>query len=139
MKNEIHKLMLLFIAGGIIYAAMEVIYREYTHYSMFITGGLCFVLIGGLRYLPWNLPVTVRMFIGAGVITALELLCGLIVNVAFNENVWDYSGERYNFMGQICLAASSLWLFMSFIAVYLDVYIRRFWFNEPSDKMKMLP
>jgi len=142
MKNEIYKLMLLFIAGGIVYAAMEVAYREFTHFSMFITGGLCFVIIGSLRYIRVRgreIPVTLRMLIGAGVITVLELICGLIVNVWLGLNVWDYSGEPYNLMGQICLATSSVWLFLSFVAVYLDVFLRWGMFREKSDKMRMLP
>jgi uncharacterized membrane protein len=133
------KFLLLFTGGGIIYGGMEVFYREYTHWSMFITGGLCFVLIGALRYSPCDIPVTVRMLIGAGIITVLELACGLLVNTWLGWDVWDYSRERVNFMGQICLHASAIWVFLSFIAVYLDVFARKGMFGEETAPMRILP
>jgi uncharacterized membrane protein len=133
------KFLLLFLTGGIIYGTMEVVYREYTHWSMFVTGGLCFVLIGALRYIKMKMPVTVRMLIGAVVITALELLCGLIVNVWLGWNVWCYAHEPANLLGQICLHASALWFFLSFLAVYLDVFVRKGMFREYTPKIPILP
>ena len=42
----------LFLIGGEVYVAMEMICRGYSHYSMFIVGGLCFFIIGSLN--EWN-------------------------------------------------------------------------------------
>ena len=42
-------------------------------------------------------------------ITSVELLFGMVVNRQLHLNVWDYSGEQYNFQGQICLLYSNLW------------------------------
>ncbi|MCL1831290.1 MAG: putative ABC transporter permease [Oscillospiraceae bacterium] len=138
-KTALMKFFTLFLGGGIIYGGIEVLIREYTHISMIITGGLCFVLIGALRYSRHNIPVTVRMLIGALIITALELASGLIVNVWLGLNVWDYSYERGNYLGQICLRATSFWVFLSFIAVYLDVFARRGMFKERTSPMRILP
>ena len=34
----------IFFIGGILYALIEIIFRGYTHWSMVITGGLCFLI-----------------------------------------------------------------------------------------------
>ncbi len=49
-----------------------------------------------------------RAVAGAGVITCVELLTGLIANRNFT--VWDYRQLPANFMGQICLPYSLLWV-----------------------------
>ena len=43
---KIWKKVLLMYLGGMIYAALELLWRGRTHSSMFLLGGLCFVLIG---------------------------------------------------------------------------------------------
>jgi uncharacterized membrane protein len=133
------KILLLFTFGGILYGAMEVIYREYTHFSMFLAGGLSFVLIGLLGRSKRDIPVTVRMLIGAGIITSLELIFGLIFNVWLRQDVWDYRHEPFNLFGQICLHATAIWVFLSFIAVYFDVFMRWGMFGERIPRMRVLP
>jgi uncharacterized membrane protein len=109
---------------------------------MFITGGICFILLGLLKepkLFRNEIPVTVQMLISAVMITALELLCGLIVNVKLNLNVWDYSHQRFNLMGQICLRASSIWVFVSLFGIYADYFFKRKMLGENKIYMKILP
>jgi hypothetical protein len=40
----IRELSNIFIIGGILYGLIEIIFRGYTHWSMVITGGLCFLI-----------------------------------------------------------------------------------------------
>ena len=54
---------------------------------------------------------------GAGVITILELAAGLLVNR--RHQVWDYSALPGNFLGQICLPFSLLWIPVSALAMWL--------------------
>ncbi|MCL1789551.1 MAG: putative ABC transporter permease [Oscillospiraceae bacterium] len=133
------KILLLFTAGGFIYGTVEIIHRGFTHVSMFIVGGICFLLIGALRCSKRNIPVTVRMLLSAMMITLLELTSGIIVNVWLGLNVWDYSEEPLNFMGQICLHASAMWVFLSFIGIYVDDFARRRMFGEEKTVMRILP
>ena len=139
IENNTVKIPLLFSAGGFIYGGIEVFHRGFTHISMFIVGGICFVLIGLSGRLRVDIPVTVRMLISAVVITFLEFISGLIVNVWLDSNVWDYSNERFNLMGQICLKASSIWVFISFAGIYADVGLRRMMFGERVRRMRILP
>ena len=64
---------------------------------------------------PWghvwcrkNQPPWVRAVAGAGMITAVELGVGLLLNRQYA--IWDYRNVPLNFMGQICLPYSLLWM-----------------------------
>ena len=39
----------IFLIGGALYNLIEILWRGYTHWSMFIVGGLCFQLIGYIQ------------------------------------------------------------------------------------------
>lgn len=43
------KNLLLLELGGFIYSIIEVLYRGNTHWTMFIVGGLCFLLVGWIN------------------------------------------------------------------------------------------
>lgn len=105
----------LFCLGGGLYAALELLYRGRTYGSMFLLGGGCFLLLGRLRRLPLSWPTLT--ILGALAITAGELATGLAVNRDFA--VWDYRGLPANFMGQICLQFSLLWMPLSLLAMLM--------------------
>ncbi len=96
----------LFTLGGGAYVGLELLYRGYSHISMFAAGGTCFLLLGGLTKLPMSRAS--RLCWGVGTITAVELLTGLLVNRRFQ--VWDYRDMPGNFLGQICPQFMALWL-----------------------------
>ena len=100
------KPVLLFIAGGLGYVALECLWRGWSHGSMFLAGGTCFLLLGMLNRLRTPLPV--KAVLGAGVITAVELMTGLMINR--DHRVWDYRTMPLSFQGQICLPFSLLWI-----------------------------
>lgn len=129
------KLIILFIIGGTIYVSLELLFRGRSHISMFILGGFCFVLIGGINnYISWEMPLILQMIIGAAVITTLEFITGYIVNIKLGLNVWDYSNQPLNIKGQICLLFSFLWMLISLIAIVLDDYLRYWIFKEKKPK-----
>lgn len=47
----------------------------------------------------------------------MEFVVGLIVNVAWKQNVWDYSNLPLNIMGQVCLPFSILWFLITIPAL----------------------
>lgn len=130
------KEIILFIIGGIIYFNIEVLARGFSHWSMFIVGGLCFIIIGLLNEIySWELLFQWQCLIGCGVITIMEFISGCIVNLLLHWNVWDYSDRPANLLGQICLHHSIFyWIPLSAIAIVLDDYIRHILFNEQLPK-----
>ena len=80
--NQYRKEMILGLVGGIIYIAIELLWRGYSHWSMFVLGGLCFVLLGQINeVIPWDMPLWMQVFIGTAIITAMEFIAGCIVNL----------------------------------------------------------
>ena len=98
----------LFYISGLLYMGLELLWRGYSHGSMFAAGGMSFLLIGNLRHVSPQLPKPLRAVAGALIITMVELGMGLAVNR--NYTVWDYRNQPFNFCGQICLLYSLLWI-----------------------------
>ena len=88
---------------------------------MFFAGGTCFLLLGKLQ--KTKLSPAITCILGAGIITAVELLAGLLVNRSFR--VWDYRHMPLNYLGQICLPFSLLWIPVSFGAMLLYRFLDR--------------
>lgn len=125
------KHVILAAAGGSAYVLLELVLRGRSHWTMFLLGGLCFVLIGLINeVIPWEMPLLLQGVIGAGIVTALEFCTGCIVNLWLGWDVWDYSNIPFNVLGQICLPFSLLWILVSILAVLLDDWIRWRWFGE---------
>lgn len=125
------KYIFLFLVGGFVYMAIELMWRQKTHWSMGILGGICFLEIGLINeILSWELGIVKQAIIGASLVTINEFITGLIVNVWFGWNVWDYSNLPLNIMGQICLPFFFLWIVISIIGIVLDDYLRYRFFGE---------
>ena len=108
---------MLFFLGGAGYVLLELLYRGRSHYSMFLAGGVCFLLLGKLEEVEPRLPGVIRPLVGAGIITTVELAAGLLVNRRYQ--IWDYRGRPGNFLGQICPAFTLLWIPVALMAMGL--------------------
>lgn len=108
---------ILFYIGGSAYFILELLWRGRSHGSMFLLGGTCFLLIGRLSRLLRKIPMAMQLILSAGLVTALELLTGLVVNRSYQ--VWDYRRMPCNYHGQICLHYSMLWIPVSLMAILL--------------------
>ena len=97
---------LLFTVGGGAYMGLELLWRGWSHGSMFLAGGSCFLLLGELD--KRRLPIPIRAALGAGVITMVEYAAGLLFNRSYA--VWDYRDQPMNLHGQICLPFSLIWM-----------------------------
>lgn len=110
----------LFLTGGTVYPALEMICRGKTDISMAAAGGLCLCLIDRVcNHTMRSSPISVKCFAGSGIITTVEFATGLLVNVALKQNVWDYSALPLNIMGQICVPFSLLWFVVTLPAMGL--------------------
>lgn len=131
------KYLILFLTGGLIYITLELTIRDFSHITMYILGGICFILIGLInKIIPWSMPILFQALIGGlFIITPLELIFGLLFNQ--NHAIWDYSNMPLNFMGQICAPFSLLWCVLAIIAIILDDYLRYFLFLEEKPHYKL--
>ena len=137
--KQILKQIFLYIIGGLIYLLIEILFRGHTHWTMFIIGGLCFTLIGLLNECPnLRLSLISQGVLGSIIITTLEFISGIIINIILKWNVWDYSNQPLNLLGQICLPFSLAWIFLAIIAVFVDDILRYIIFKEEIPKYKIL-
>ena len=86
------KYFILGIIGGAIYILLEMLWRGFSHWTMFLLGAVCFILIGLVNEVfEWDTPLILQMFCGCVIITALEFVTGCIVNLWLGWNILDYS------------------------------------------------
>lgn len=142
MKTFLKKLVeyfILLVVGGSIYVTIEILFRGYSHISMFIVGGLCLCLIGVLNeFYKWDMYIEWQVLFGDAIILTLEFISGCIVNLWLNLNVWDYSNMPFNLLGQICLPFAIMWIPLSFLSILLDDYLRYNWFGEEKPRYRSI-
>ncbi len=140
MNGKFVRCFLLFLTGGIVYFYFEILVRGYSHISMFLLGGICFLLVGTLgtyilnKRMHFLYRLAIIMLSSTAIITTLELFTGLIVNVYMELAVWDYSKMSFNYMGQICLLYSILWGILGLVCVYIYGIIDKFVFEGTTEE-----
>lgn len=134
-----NKYIALWAVGGLMYIALELLWRGHSHWTMFILGGICFAALGLINeVLPWDMPLWKQSLIGACIITALEFATGCVVNLWLGLGVWDYSHMKGNILGQICPQFFLLWLPVSLSGIVLDDWLRCWWFGEEKPHYKLI-
>lgn len=105
-----------FVFGALGYPALELMWRDRTHPSMALAGGLSASLIHRVNKLSIGLlPKAALCSVG---ITAIEAGCGMVWNK--QHQVWDYRRMPFNWRGQICLPYSIAWGGLSLVLLQLD-------------------
>ena len=127
--RQLCKIISLFLAGGTVYACLELLCRGgHTHWSMFVLGGALFLLLGKLGA---GLPPGRRALLGAAAVTLAELAAGLTLNLWLGLAVWDYSALPLNLLGQVCLPYALLWIPVSAAGAALNGWLRYTMWGEP--------
>jgi uncharacterized membrane protein len=108
---------------------LEVAYRS-TRDRRFINPGLlkgpylilygtaALVLIGSISVIH-EYGIFLKIFCYFIITTGLELISGFNAQRFFNVRLWDYSDQRFQFKGHICLKFSIYWIILAFAFEYL--------------------
>lgn len=141
MKNKnslFSKYLFLFVVGGLIYMLIEFVWRQHTHWSMGLLGGICFIELGLINeILPWNMSLIKQILIGTIIVTINEFIAGLILNVWLKWDIWDYSHLPLNIMGQVCIPYCFLWTFVVAFGIFVDDYVRYKYFGEELPRYRI--
>lgn len=123
------------LAYGIVYFAIysffgwliEVIYRSVSQRRFINAGflygpfvpiygfGAAFVILINLLLDPWPFPLKVILF--GVILTLVEYFTGYILERTFQLKLWDYSDNRFNLHGRVCLLFSFFWTVMAVIFI----------------------
>lgn len=121
---------------------VEVLYNAITSFNLSLIGhsSLWMLPVGGFlstilgefneKKSLAKLDYRVRVILGGIVITAIELISGLILNRLCGFGIWDYSHNPLNFLGQIDALHSTYWVLISPFVFWVDDVIRHYMFNE---------
>ena len=109
----------LFWWGGLIYCGIELLWRKKTHPSMFFAGGLSVAAIHWISGFLWDHSKILTLLLCGSAITLIEFAVGVVVNIKLKLNVWDYSDQKGNIMGQVCPLYTIYWVGLSLPAVFL--------------------
>ena len=114
----------IFALGAAGYYILETIWRGYSHWTMAAAGGISLLfLIKAFSRLK-EAPHYFKAIIGGGIITAVELIFGIVFNLGFGMGIWDYSGVKGNILGQICPLYSIFWCGISFAVSVFEKMVR---------------
>lgn len=108
--------------------AVETAYRSFSA-KRFINPGLLkgpyLILYGAAALilmfavpLLQGFPLIVRAAAYMSVITGIELVSGIISRYFFQKRLWDYSNEKFNYRGYICLKFTVFWVLIAFAFEY---------------------
>lgn len=132
------KPLILMSVGGFLYVLIELIFRGYSHWTMFIVGGLCFFCIGLINeIISWEVPLWIQCFIGMMIITTIEFISGCIINLLLGWDVWNYSDMPFNILGQICIPFMLVWYPLSGGGIVVDDYLRYWMWGEEKPHYKL--
>ena len=114
----------LFTLGGCIYYSFEILFRGFSHWSMFLLGGLCFLFCTwqGLLF-AWREPLWKQVIYCTVFVTAMEFLTGILVNKLCGWAVWDYSDQPLQLFGQICVPFMIIFAGLCTCGIFLGAYL----------------
>lgn len=130
MIKHILKYLFLLAIGGATYVLIEILARGFSHWTMFVVGGICFVLVGIINEITPKVPLLQQMVLSAAIITTIEFMSGCVLNLWLHLNIWDYTDEFGNILGQICPKHTLYWFLLSLVGIVLDDYLRHIFFGE---------
>ena len=87
--------------------------------------GAVFVIIAlslSAPHIPAHLPyidIPIVFIAGMIICTILEYITAVILESAFHIRWWDYSKQRFNFQGRICLKSALFFGLMSVVIIYI--------------------
>lgn len=91
---------------------------------------------GAIMMLVVSMPVQdniiLTYFAGCAGATALELVTGVTMEALFKVRYWDYSSQKFNYKGHICLSSTIAWGFLTILMTeFLHKGVERLAFALP--------
>ena len=115
---EMRRKIEVFLFGAVGYTSIEVVCRGRSHWSMALAGGVCLLTLFLVSRQMQGRSLLAQAAAGAAVVTGIELIVGIVVNLWLGWKVWDYTNQPLNLLGQICPQYSLYWFLLTLPAMY---------------------
>lgn len=128
---KISKYLFIWALGGSIYYGFEIIFRGFSHWTMYILGGICmlFIYIQG-KMIHWEDSLAIQITRCTIFVTAMEFIAGIVLNKWMHLNVWDYSRLPFQLFGQICLPFTIIFSGLCALGILFSGYIGYLFYGE---------
>lgn len=137
--KKISEIIFLWGLGGAIYYGFEMMFRGFSHWSMFALGGICLVFCAWQgKWVHWRDPLWKQVLRCTAFITVCEFVTGLIVNKWLHLAVWDYSDQPFQLMGQICLPFAILFSGLAALGILMGGSILHYLYGEEKPDYHVL-
>ena len=106
---------------------------------MFLLGGVCLVFFAqqGI-WTGWSAPLWKQVIWCAVFVTSCEFITGIFVNKIMHWNVWDYTNQPFQLMGQICLPFTIIFSGLCAVVILLSGYLLHFLYGEKKPEFHVL-
>ena len=137
--RKVSEYLFLGALGGTIYYGFEMFFRGFSHWTMFVLGGICLIFCAqqGL-WTHWKPPLWKQVLWCVIFVTAGEFITGIIVNRILHWNVWDYSGLPFQLMGQICLPFTIIFSGLCAVGILMSGFILHYVYREEKPQFHIL-
>ena len=139
LMKKLSEYLFLWALGGTLYYSIELMFRGFSHWSMFLLGGICllFFWLQGSKT-EWSDPMWVQVIRCTIFVVSCEFITGIIVNKWLGWGVWDYSEEPFHLFGQICLPFAVIFSGFAVIGIILSGNLMHWLFGEKKPNYHVL-
>lgn len=139
VSKRVSEVVFLMAAGGSLYYLIEIGFRGYSHWTMFVLGGLAltFCSFQG-EVMHWSEPLWLQIFRAVLFLTSLEFITGIICNKWLKIRIWDYRDQPLQLWGQICLPFIVLFSGLLMLAILFGGVVLWKVFGEERPDFHML-
>lgn len=136
---KLSKYFFLWAIGGCFYYGFEIIFRGFSHWSMFVLGGLCFIFIyiQG-KIVCWKDSLVLQTLRCITFVTAMEFITGIIVNKWLQLGIWDYTSMPFHLFGQICLPFAIIFSGLCIVGILLSSHLAYWIYGEEKPHYHIL-
>ena len=137
--EKLSKYIFLWAIGGCLYYSFELIFRGFSHWTMFVLGGSCFlfIYIQG-KIVKWKDSVFIQVIRCIIFVTSMEFITGIIVNKWLDLNVWDYSRLPFQLFGQICLPFMIIFSGLCVLGILISSQLAHWFYKEEKPHYHIL-
>lgn len=137
--KKLSEYLFLWTLGGCIYYGFEILFRGFSHWTMFVLGGICLVFFAVQgKMMHWEEPLWRQVLRCVIFVTGMEFITGIIVNKWLHMNVWDYSNLPFQIFGQVCLQFAVIFSGLCAVGILLSGYLLYWIYGEEKPRYHVL-